>query len=122
MAWIFLIVYFLFPVPALAVDPFCAYNSKSNTGINTALGCVPVEMSNFIPWLSTYIFGITGGIAFLMMIYGFFLMTTASGDPKAIAGAQETITAAIQGLLLSVFGVFILRLIALNILQIPGLG
>jgi len=122
MVWIFLL--FLFqsvlssPRPILAASPF---DGCSNNKINTALGCVPVEMGQFIPWLSGYVFGIAGGIAFLMMVYGFFLMATSSGDPKAVQGAKETVTSAITGLLVSIFGMFILRLIALNILQIPGL-
>lgn len=123
MVWIFLL--FLFqsalqmPQPILAaVSPF---DGCSNNEINTALGCIPVEMTKFIPWLSKFIFGITGGIAFLMMVYGFFLMATSSGDPKAVQGAKETVTSAITGLLVSIFGMFILRLIALNILKIPGL-
>ena len=123
MVWIFLL--FLFqsalqtPHPILAAET--PFGSCPNYQIDTALGCVPVEMSQFIPWLSRYIFGITGGIAFLMMVYGFFLMATSSGDPKAVQGAKETVTSAITGLLVSIFGVFILRLIALNILVIPGL-
>jgi hypothetical protein len=55
------------------------------------------------------------------MVYGFFLMSTSQGDPKVIQGAKETITSAISGLLVSIFAVFLLRLIALDILKIPGL-
>ncbi|MFA7301483.1 MAG: hypothetical protein WC069_04190 [Candidatus Shapirobacteria bacterium] len=117
MVWIFFLLSLLFPKSAFAANPFCA----GNTSIDTALGCIPVEIGPFTTWLSTWIFGVAGGIAFLMMVYGFFLMATSSGDPKAVQGAKETITSAIQGLLVSIFGVFILRLIALNILQIPGL-
>lgn len=123
MVWIFLL--FLFQSVFLSPQPILAATSPfdgcTNNEINTALGCVPVEMSQLIPWLSKFIFGISGGIAFLMMVYGFFLMATSSGDPKAVQGAKETVTSAITGLLVSIFGVFILRLIALNILQIPGL-
>ena len=117
MIWIFLLLSLIFPQAAMAAGPFC----PGNTSINTALGCVPVQIGPFIAWLSNWIFGVAGAIAFLMMVYGFFLMSTSSGDPKAVQGAKETITSAISGLLLSIFGVFILRLIALNILQIPGL-
>ena len=108
----------IFPQSTFAADPFCSGTANK---IDTALGCIPVEIGPFVAWLSTWIFGVAGGVAFLMMVYGFFLMATASGDPKAIQGAQETITSAITGLFVSIFGVFILRLIALNILQIPGL-
>lgn len=118
MIWLILLLSLLFPRQAFAASPFGAC---AGIQIDTALGCIPVEIGPFVGWLSGWIFGVTGGIAFLMMVYGFFLMATSSGDPKAIQGAQETVTSAITGLLLSVFGVFILRLVALNILQIPGL-
>jgi hypothetical protein len=107
------------PIKTFAVDVLCVVNGSQ--GINTALGCVPVEMDKFIAWLLPYLFGISGSIAFLLMVYGFFLMSTSQGDPKVIQGAKETITSAISGLLVSIFAVFLLRLIALDILKIPGL-
>jgi len=118
MVWIFLLLSLFFPQSVLAAtSPFCA----NSTDIDTALGCIPVEIGPFVSWLSTWIFGVSGMVAFLMMVYGFFLMATSSGDPKAVQGAKETVTSAITGLIVSIFGVFILRLVALNILQIPGL-
>jgi len=91
-------------------------------GVNTALGCVPVEMDKFITWLLPPLFGIGGGIAFLLMIYGFILMATSNGDPKAVQGAQETVTSAIIGLLVCIFAIFLLRLITIDILKIPGIS
>ena len=90
--------------------------------INTAFGCVPVEMDKFIAWLLPYLFGLGGGIAFLLMIVGFIQMTTSQGDPKAVQGAKETITSAIVGLLICIFAIFLLRLVTVNILQIPGIS
>lgn len=90
--------------------------------VNTAFGCIPVELDKFIAWLLPYLFGIGGGIAFLLMVYGFILITTSKGDPKAIQGAKETITSAIIGLLISIFAIFIFRLIAVDILKIPGIS
>lgn len=122
MVWMVLLALFQsvlwFPRVAFAASPF---DGCTNNHINTALGCIPVEIGPFVTWLAGWVFGIAGGIAFLTMVYGFFLMATSSGDPKAIAGAQETVTSAISGLLLCIFGMFVLRLIALNILQLPGL-
>ncbi len=73
-------------------------------------------------WLLGWLLGVGGGISLLLMIYGFFLMTTSAGDPKAVQGAQETITSAIMGLLVSTFSLFLLRLIMLKILVIPGVN
>ncbi len=100
-------------------DPFYGCSA---TSINTALGCIPIEMNIFIPWLMTWLFGVAGGIAFLLMVYGFILIASSGGDEKKIQGAKETITSAIVGLLICVFSVFILRLITVNILQIPGIS
>jgi glucose uptake protein GlcU len=68
------------------------------------------------------LFGIAGGISFLLMIYGFILVGTSNGDDKKLQGAKETITSAITGLLVSIFALFIFRLIAVDILKIPGLN
>jgi hypothetical protein len=88
----------------------------------TALGCVPYTINGFATWLLKILFGIAGGIAFLLMIYGFILMATSSGDEKKLQGAKETVTSALTGLLVSIFALFIFRLIAVNILQIPGIN
>jgi hypothetical protein len=93
-----------------------------NVGVYTALGCIPVQMDKFVAWLLPYLFGIGGGIAFILMIVGFIQMTTSQGDPKAVQGARETITSAIVGLLICILAIFLLRLITVNILHIPGIS
>ena len=98
-------------------NPFCT----DGKNISTALGCVPTEMKSFITWLLKWLFGVAGGIAFLLMSYGFILIATSGGDEKKVQGAKETITSAIVGLLVCIFALFILRLITVNILQIPGI-
>lgn len=88
--------------------------------INTAVGCIPFETEAFMVWLLPKLFGIFGGIAFLLMVYGFILLATSSGDEKRVQGAKETITSAVVGLMVSLSALFILRLIAIDILHIPG--
>ncbi len=90
--------------------------------VDTALGCVPYTIQGFSTWLMNILFGIAGGISFLLMIYGFILVGTSNGDDKKLQGAKETITSAITGLLVSIFALFIFRLIAVDILKIPGLN
>lgn len=106
---------------AMAADAFAGCPSGSYQ-VNTALGCIPVDMGQFITWLLPFLFGIAGGISFLLMVYGFILITMSKGDPKAVQGAKETITSAITGLLLSIFSIFILRLIVSGILKLPGVN
>jgi len=110
---------FVFKKSVFAYDPF---NGCTGNKINTALGCVPVTIGEFVPWLLNILFGIAGGIAFLLMVYGFILVATSGGDEKKVAGAKETITSAIVGLLVCIFSIFILRLITVNILKIPGIN
>jgi len=98
------------------------YLCADGVSVDTALGCIPVQMDKFIAWLLPVLFSISGGIAFLLMVYGFILITTSNGDPKAVQGAKETITSAVIGLLISIFAIFILRLIAVDILHIPGIS
>lgn len=97
-----------------------AFAGCSDSAINTALGCIPVDMGGFMKWLLPFLFGMAGGISFLLMVYGFILITLSKGDPKKVQGAKETITSAITGLLLSIFSLFILRLIITGILVLPG--
>ncbi|HBP50735.1 MAG: hypothetical protein US68_C0010G0023 [Candidatus Shapirobacteria bacterium GW2011_GWE1_38_10] len=104
--------------PVSAMETLCA----DGISVNTALGCIPVQMDKFIAWLLPYLFGIGGGIAFLLIIYGFILITTSNGDPKAVQGAKETITSALVGLLICIFAIFLLRLITVDILKIPGIS
>ena len=104
-------------------DIFCS-GSGADKGagarINTALGCIPVDLEQMLAEYLPYVFGIAGAISFLIMVYGFILMATSSGDPKAVQGAKETITSAITGLLVSIFAIFIIRLIILDVLVFPG--
>ena len=119
-----LAVFVVKPMPVLALDTFCTGHeaTTSDPEVNTALGCVPVKVGPFTAWLLTYVFGIAGGIAFLLMVYGFILVATTGGDPKKLQGAQETISSAVTGLVVCIFAVFLLRLIAVNILRIPGIN
>jgi hypothetical protein len=107
-----------------AADFFCTGSGAgaSDPKINTAIGCIPVQMGSFVTWLLPKLFGIVGGVSFLLMIYGFVLIITSGGDAKKVQGARETITSAITGLLVSIFSIFILRLITVNILHIPGIN
>lgn len=90
-------------------------------GIYTAIGCIPFTVNGLVDKLLPNIFGIGGGIAFLMMVYGFVMISTSSGDEKKMVAAKQIITSAIIGLLVSVFALFLYKLIAVNILQIPGI-
>lgn len=88
-------------VPPSAPD-FCS----GNKGIVTAIGCVQILGTSFTPlatFLLTWGMGIGGGIAFMLIVYGGFLVITSTGNPQRLTAGKELITAAIMGLLMLIF-------------------
>lgn len=99
---------------------YCEGNDKNNPTIQTSLGCIPITTKGFIAWLLPILFSIAGAVAFLIMVGGFISLSTSEGDPKKMQAAKDTITAAITGLLISLFAIFIVRFIIAYVLKIPG--
>ena len=92
-----------------------------NDGVWTGIGCLETKPKEFVQSLLSIAIGIGGGIAFLLIIYGSFILTTAAGVPDNIQKGREIIGSAISGLLFIIFSVVLLNLIGVQILQIPGL-
>ncbi len=86
----------------------------------TAFGCLPTSTGEFLTPLLKFGSGIAGGIAFLLIIVGGFQMAMSAGNPEKLNEGKELITSAIVGLLFIIFSVFLLRLIGVDILGIPG--
>ncbi|KKQ97994.1 MAG: hypothetical protein UT24_C0005G0012 [Candidatus Woesebacteria bacterium GW2011_GWB1_39_12] len=113
---------------AIFCDPVdsgaCTGSTNSNLGgICTAVGCIPVEdTQGFTSFLLRWGMGLAGGIAFVLMIYAGFLIITSAGNPQRVQAGKELLTAAIMGLVLLLFGAYLLRFIGVQILQIPGFG
>jgi len=102
----------------MAVTFFCATGDE---GINTAIGCIPIKNSSeFLSFVLRWSIGIGGGIAFLLIVYAGFLIMTSSGNPDRLKAGQELLISAIMGLILLIFSVFILRVIGVDILKLPG--
>jgi hypothetical protein len=59
--------------------------------------------------------GVAGGVAFLLMIFGSYRLIFAGGNPESVQQGREVITAAIAGLIVIVFSVFILKFINVSI-------
>jgi hypothetical protein len=98
-------------------------NDGTNDGIQTALGCIPTkDTTQFVGWLLGALIKIAGGIAFLLIIFGAIKVLTSSGNPEAVKAGQEMITSALMGLLFIIFSLFLLELIGVKILHIPGFG
>lgn len=99
-------------------DIFC----QSGKGINTALGCIPIENTQqFTEWFFRNFMGIAGGIALLLMIYGSFKIIASGGDPEKFKEGKSFIASAISGLLFMIFSLFLLKFIGVDVLHLPGL-
>lgn len=101
-------------------------NCKScaeKAGMWTAFGCLRGNFSDFIKF---NIFGtalsLAGLFAILCIIYSAIILQTSAGNPEKIKKAQELLTSCIMGLVLIIFSIFLLRLIGVDILKIPGFG
>src|SRR3989344_4643805 len=102
-------------------SPYC--DPPTNTQINTAIGCIPVNDTNaFAGWFLGWAIGVSGGLALLLIVFSGFQIMTASGDPQKLQSGRELLTSAISGLILIIFSIFLLRLIGVQILNIPGLS
>jgi len=104
-------------------QPFLCKQGKPEEGIQTALGCIPIkDPTQFVGWLLGFAIKIAGGIAFLLIIFGAIKVLTSAGNPENVKAGQEMITSALMGLLFIIFSVFLLELVGVKILNIPGLG
>jgi len=107
--------------PAVTREYLCDPDDFSS-GIETAIGCVVYENINaFIKFMLIWFIGISGGTAFMLMVYGGFLFITSAGNPEKVRVARTILVSALSGLLFLIFSVFILRVIGVQILNIPGL-
>lgn len=98
----------------------CNVDNDPEGGIQTALGCLPIQIGPFVNNILTKAISIGAGLAFLLMLFGAFTLITSAGNPENIQKGKEIITSAIIGLLFIIFSVFLLKLIGVDILQIPG--
>ena len=110
------------PIPAPAAgsstNPFC----PDGTSINTAIGCIPTDPGALFTKFFKFGIGIAGGIAFLLILFGGFQILTSAGNPEQMNEGKELVSSAIAGLLLIIFSVFLLKMIGVTILGIPGFG
>ncbi len=93
------------------------------SGVWTGLGCIYGDTGKFIrETVFSLAISLAGVFALLCIIFSAFSLQISQGNPEKIKKAQELLTSCIMGLMLIIFSVFILRLIGVSILKIPGLG
>lgn len=94
-----------------------------NTGnIWTAVGCFPTNPSRIISYVFTVLSGIMGGFLLICIIWNGFQVMTSAGNPEALKKAQESITSCVIGFIVLLFAILIIRIIGVDILQLPWFG
>lgn len=91
-------------------------------GAWTGLGCIGTDVGGFVSSLLKIGLGISFGAAFIVMLYSAYLLQTSQGNPEKIKKARDYLSSAIIGILVVIFATFILQLVGVQILRIPGIG
>jgi len=106
------------PVPSRPpLNPLC-----SDEGIDTAIGCIPTgNRNNLMVFILRWAIGFAGGVSFILIITSGLIYMTSGGDRQKVHSANELFTASALGLLLLIFSVYILNILGVRILKIPGL-
>lgn len=94
----------------------------NNPGLKTAIGCVHTNPAAFTKDLLRFAVAVSGGLGFLMMVFGAYQLLTSSGNPDTLKAGQDRLTNAIVGLLIIIFAVLLMQIIGIQILNIPGFG
>ena len=92
------------------------------TCISSSFGCIPTNPVELVGLILQIGIGIAGGIAFLMMVFGAIKLISSAGNPESVSQGKEFIKYALIGVIIVVFSVFLLTLIGVKILKIPGFG
>ncbi len=109
------------PTPICSEDQVKNKNCQIQTGLGIKINFTggPGE---FIKTLMGILFGVIGGIATILIIFSGYRLMVSQGNPEKIQGAKDQLTAAIIGLLFTIFSLVILQTIGYDILRLPGFG
>ena len=95
----------------------------------TMLGCIQTDLGSFtkegaassvIQTLLNMIFAFGGGLAFLFLIYGSFLILTSQAEPEKLNHGKRVVYGAIIGIVFALFSVFLVNFLASGVLKLPG--
>jgi len=78
------------------------------------------QVGGVVQKLLNIVFSIVGGLAFLSLLYGSFVVLTSQASPDRLIQGKKIIYGAIIGVVFSLSSVFIVNLLASGILKIPG--
>lgn len=115
---------------SLKIDPETNLVIAPATGRQfTFLGCLTTGAGSFnqaggagsvVQILLKTVFSIVGGVAFLYLLYGAFVLATSQNDPEKLNYGKRLVYGAIVGLIFSLTSVLLINFLASQVLKIPG--
>lgn len=112
----------------LEIDPTTGLPPQPASGqMYTMIGCIGTNLTTFtsstgvagvVQILFNFIVTLSGGIAFLTIIYGAFVLITSQSNPEKLDQGKRLILGAIIGLVFILFSAFIVNFLAKNIFNI----
>jgi hypothetical protein len=97
----------------------------------TMIGCISTNTTDFtkpgavgvvIQPILNILFTISGGLAFLYLIYGAFIIISSQAEPERISKGKQIIWGSVIGLIFVLMSAFIVNLVGAGILKLPGFG
>ena len=111
----------LYANPGSTTDPSTNQPTNPNDGVQwTVFGCMQSDAGNYTNQLVKVATAVIGGITFLVILYGGFLVLTSSGDPEKLNRGKGLVKSGIIAGIIVLFAVVILQTAGLKILQVPG--
>ncbi|KKU45832.1 MAG: hypothetical protein UX64_C0021G0004 [Microgenomates group bacterium GW2011_GWC2_46_7] len=101
-------------------EVFSATGVCGEGSIDTALGCIPYETKGFTSSLLIFIAGTAGAIALVVMLIATVQIMTGGDNAEQVKKGKELFTGAVTGLLFIIFSVTLLKIIAGDIIKLPG--
>jgi len=98
----------------------CPGSTKTNPQISTGLGCLSTSTSGFTSTLLTFLAGTAGAISLVIMLIATIQIMTGGDNAEQVKKGKELFTGAITGLLFIIFSVTLLKIIAGDIIKLPG--
>lgn len=126
LTYIFLALFSIFsllsPSISRAFDPTagCPGSSDSNPQINTGLGCLSTSTAGFTTALLKFLAGTAGAISLIIMLIATVQIMTGGDNAEQVKKGKELFTGAVTGLLFIIFSVTLLKIIAGDIIKLPG--
>lgn len=93
---------------------------ENDQKIWTGIGCIRPNISGIVESLFNTFSGIMGALVFFCLVSNGMRIMASRGNPETLKKSQEAMTACLVGFVVLVLSVLFLKIVGVNILQLPG--